>query len=128
MAFKDTLRKLMDEKNIKAVALSRETGLSEGVISEYLSGKKEPKGRGSISIAKALNVSLDELWDTEFKGTSTVTHTKKEPTLNDELTQELIKMLLSKGLIKENIPLSAEDHKRLVNCFDIVTDAYKKLL
>lgn len=74
MSFKDSLRRLMDEKKIKAVTLSKETGLSEGVISEYLSGKKEPKGRGSILIARALGVSLDELWDTEFKSFPAIPH------------------------------------------------------
>jgi transcriptional regulator with XRE-family HTH domain len=54
--------------------LSRATGIGEGLISEYLSGKKEPTGRNSILIAKALGASLDELWavpqmDENKKGT-----------------------------------------------------------
>lgn len=67
MAFANKLRELLQLRNMKAVELSRETGLSEGVISEYLSGKKEPRGRQSIAIAKALDVSLDTLWETGFK-------------------------------------------------------------
>lgn len=63
MAFKDTLRRLMDEQGMKATTLSKLSGISEGLISEYLSGKKEPLGKTSIAIAKALGVSLDVLWD-----------------------------------------------------------------
>lgn len=66
MAFQDKLKELMTEKNMKAVDLARATGLSEASISDYLKGKKEPRGRQSIAIAKALDVSLDILWETGF--------------------------------------------------------------
>lgn len=66
MGFATKLRSLMEFNNIKAVELARKTGLSEAAISDYLKGKKEPRGKQSIEIAKALNVSLDTLWETEF--------------------------------------------------------------
>lgn len=77
MAFQDKLKKLLTEKNMKAVDLARSTGLSEAAISDYLKGKKEPRGRQSISIAKALEVSLDTLWETGFQ------ETKKSPELTE---------------------------------------------
>lgn len=43
------------------------TGLSEAAISDYLNGKKEPRGKQSAAIAKALNVSLDDLWETGYQ-------------------------------------------------------------
>ena len=64
MPFSDTLRLLLSEKNMKAADLARATGLSEAAISDYLNGKKEPRGRQSIAIAEALGVSLDRLWET----------------------------------------------------------------
>lgn len=66
MAFPDQLKKLMGERNMKAVDVARATGLSEAAISDYLKGKKEPRGRQSIALAKALNISLDMLWETDF--------------------------------------------------------------
>lgn len=66
MAFADQLRELMTMRGLKAVELARSTGLSEAAISDYLKGKKEPRGRQSIAIAKALGVSLDTLWETNF--------------------------------------------------------------
>lgn len=64
MAFKDTLRRLLDEKDMKAVDLAKAANISEAIVSVYLKGDKEPKGKTSVSIAKALEVTLDELWQT----------------------------------------------------------------
>lgn len=66
MAFADKLKEMLNKNGIKAVDLARSTGLSEAAISDYLKGKKEPRGRQSIAIAKALNVSLDVLWETGY--------------------------------------------------------------
>lgn len=63
MSFASTLKKLMFDRGIKAADLARATNLSEAAISDYLSGKKEPRGKQSIAIAKALGVSLDVLWE-----------------------------------------------------------------
>lgn len=67
MAFADKLKDLLNQNNMKAIDLARATGLSEASISDYLNRKKEPRGQQSISIAKALNVSLDTLWETEYQ-------------------------------------------------------------
>ena len=64
--FSQHLRRLMTERGMTAAQLARETGLSEAAISGYLHGKKEPRGAQSISIAAALGVTLDTLWQTEF--------------------------------------------------------------
>ena len=66
MAFADKLKELLNQKNMKAIDLARSTGLSEAAISDYINRKKEPRGQQSIAIAKALNVSLDTLWETEY--------------------------------------------------------------
>lgn len=67
MAFQNQLRKLMNQNGKKAADLARATGLSEAAISDYLNGKKEPRGRQSVALAKALNTSLDTLWETDFQ-------------------------------------------------------------
>lgn len=66
MAFKDNLRKLLDDNNMKPVDLAKATGLSEAIVSNYLSGKKEPMGKTCFKIAKALNITVDELLETGF--------------------------------------------------------------
>lgn len=81
MSFSDKLKDLMNQNKMKAVDLAKATGLSEAIISDYLKGKKEPRGRQSIAIAKVLNVSLDVLWETNF-----ISETQKER--NSTLTNE----------------------------------------
>ena len=46
------------------VDFAKAANVSEAIVSMYLSGKKEPKGKTCIAIAKALNVSLDNLLET----------------------------------------------------------------
>ncbi len=71
MSFADKLKEMLNKNGLKAADLARATGLSEAAISDYLKGKKEPRGRQSIAIAKALNVSLDTLWETGYDNTGT---------------------------------------------------------
>lgn len=66
MSFADKLKEMLNKNELKAADLARATGLSEAAISDYLKGKKEPRGRQSIAIAKALHVSLDTLWETGY--------------------------------------------------------------
>lgn len=49
MANMSNLFKLMDERGIKAIQLSKETGISTGLISEWKNGIKQP---GKKSLAK----------------------------------------------------------------------------
>lgn len=85
MSFADKLKEMLNKNGLKAADLARATGLSEAAISDYLKGKKEPRGRQSIAIAKALNVSLDTLWETGYDNTS----------LNDPLDSEISKLYSS---------------------------------
>lgn len=54
------IRQAMELKGIKAVDLVQATGLGKSAISQYISGKYEPKQVAIHKIAKALNVS--EAW------------------------------------------------------------------
>ena len=54
------LREALDKREIKAVELSKKTGVPEGAISYYLAGKSQPKGDRLYTICAALNVS--EAW------------------------------------------------------------------
>lgn len=85
MSFADKLKEMLNKNGLKAADLARATGLSEAAISDYLKGKKEPRGRQSIAIAKALNVSLDTLWETGYDNTNP----------NDPKTDEALSLFLS---------------------------------
>ena len=106
MAFKDTLIRLMHDRNMKAAELSRRSGVTEASLSEYINGKKEPMGKASIAIAKALGVTLDELWDFNLE-------TEGLP----GNTQPAIEVALSKIPLL-NLPVSAGDGQWLAEGYE----------
>lgn len=59
-SFTSRMRKAMDIRNMKQADLVEKTGLPKSAISQYYSGKYEPKQKGIYLIAKALNVN--EAW------------------------------------------------------------------
>lgn len=61
MSLSETLPRLLEERKMKPADLSRETGISTGRISGYISGDSQPTLSKAIAIADALHISLDEL-------------------------------------------------------------------
>lgn len=57
--FNVVFSEILQERNVSAYKLSMNTGISQGLISEYKSGKKEPTLQNLIKIADYLDVSLD---------------------------------------------------------------------
>lgn len=60
--FCSRLRDNLELRGWSQSALARETGLSQAVISKYLLAKSEPGAKELGLIAKALDVTMDELW------------------------------------------------------------------
>jgi transcriptional regulator with XRE-family HTH domain len=61
MEFKDILKAIMAEKDLKQADLCRMTNIPTSLMSNYLSGIKSPALSNSKLIASALDVSLDVL-------------------------------------------------------------------
>ena len=59
--FKDRFVQLLQEKNITGYRLAKITGLSQGLISDYKSGRCIPSAAASTKIAEALGITVDEL-------------------------------------------------------------------
>lgn len=59
--FSARLKKAMTDADMTQKQLSDETGLGKSSISQYLSGKNEPKGKTMILIANALDVPVEWL-------------------------------------------------------------------
>ena len=57
--FAQRMKKAMDERRVTQSDLASMTGLGRSSISQYLSGKNEPKVKTIMTIADALNVSVD---------------------------------------------------------------------
>lgn len=57
MSYSDNLKQAMEERNMSQAELSALTGIGKSSISQYLSGKNEPKAKATEKIAEALDVS-----------------------------------------------------------------------
>lgn len=79
--FSERLRKILNEKTIKASQLAELTGLSESLISQYLNDKIEPKNDKLLIISEALNVDLLSLMgiDKQYDEYKQVTNKDNKP-------------------------------------------------
>lgn len=123
MAFSNKLKETMVNREMRAADLARETGLSEAIISEYLSGKKEPRGKQSVLIARALRISLDELWETGFNGEEKAPASEQEPLISMEASNRL---LVELGFIREGEQLSDDDLAFLTNVIGLLDNWFSR--
>lgn len=61
MSFSKTLKRLLDEKNLSQAELCRLTGIPTSLMSNYVKGIKSPTLTNSLKLAKAFEISMDEL-------------------------------------------------------------------
>ncbi len=59
--FKERFAALIKERGLSQKELAQKTNLTEGAVSHYLKGDREPKGAILLSIANALETSTDYL-------------------------------------------------------------------
>lgn len=59
--FSEILVNLLDKKGVKASALSKETGITEALISNWKSGRQVPKYDSLQKLSRYFNVSADYL-------------------------------------------------------------------
>ena len=57
------LKEVLDEKNMSLVTLSEKTGIEKGNLSAISNNKKNPTVETLSKIAKALQISLAELFE-----------------------------------------------------------------
>lgn len=108
----DRLREAMTARGKKQVDLVRETGIDKGSISNYLSGRYEPKQEAIYKLAKALDVSEMWLW-----GYDVPQERPKEQKNNDAIADIVVRLRTD-----EKFLLAVEK----VYCFD--TDKLESLL
>lgn len=64
--FRRRLKEKMEEKGLRQIDLSRQTGIERSLISSYLSGRYEPKDDRLQSLAKVLD--CDPMWLAGYDG------------------------------------------------------------
>lgn len=85
------LKEAMDKTHMKQADLARVTGLSKGGISNYVTGRYEPKSDIISKLAKALNCSEMWLWgyDVPMERTKTPSPSKEDLTEEEKVLLDL---------------------------------------
>ncbi|WP_406033730.1 helix-turn-helix domain-containing protein [Treponema saccharophilum] len=96
---KNRLAALIKERGLSQKELAQKTNLTEGAISHYLKGDREPRGAILLNIANALDTSTDYL-------------SGKTDEVKPEGADDEVQMVFQ--LVARNAPnMSAEDKERL---------------
>ena len=61
MEMKSRIKMLMEEKNMNQKQLAKAAGITEASMSKYLSGERTPRIDIIVNIARALEVTVDDL-------------------------------------------------------------------
>lgn len=59
--FADNLRRIMSDRGMTQAELGKAVGISQGNVSMYVTGRREPRATCVMRIATALGVSADDL-------------------------------------------------------------------
>lgn len=84
---KDRLQEALDLRDVRAIDLSRKTGIPKNTLSNYLKGNTKPKADRIYQIAAALEVS--EAWLLGYDVPATRTEEQKK---NDNLVQVIAQL------------------------------------
>ena len=102
------LREAMALAGKKQVDLVRETGIDKGSISNYLSGRYEPKADAIYKLATALNVS--EMWLWGYDVPMEKTHSQKK---NDAIADIVVRLRTDEDLLSAVERLCSFDSDKL---------------
>ena len=97
----DKILHLMDINNVSAAQLTREAGITNGLITQWKSRKQVPSTKSLSKIAAYFNVSLDWLAGNEQKN--------KPLTEREKLIEECLDIMNS---LPEDYQKAARDHLR----------------
>lgn len=87
MAIKNNIQDILDQRNIRAVALADTLGISTSQMSRLINGQRRLTYEWVLKICKALDVTADELIDTPQ-------HMKVAATCDEALMQSVLMMVL----------------------------------
>ena len=80
----ERLKEAMQKRQLKQADLARATGLAKGGISNYVTGRYEPKSDVISKLAKALNCSEMWLWGYDVPMERQEKNPPEEPKLSEE--------------------------------------------
>lgn len=102
--FGERLKEALEKRNLSAAELSRRTGISEGMISQYKSGAYVAKQKKLEIFSKALNVSIPWLMGQDVS--MELNSLPSDAVPYDPIVHEIPIL----GYISAGLPLYAEEH------------------
>lgn len=111
----ERLREAMNAIGKKQVDLVRETGIDKGSISNYLSGRYEPKQEAIYKLAIALDVSEMWLWGYDVPSVR-----PKEQKNNDAIADIVVKLRTDKKFLQAVMKIYAFDSDKLDSFLNLI--------
>ena len=112
----DRLRQAIQESGKKQADIVRETGLDKSSLSNYLSGKYEPKQKAIMALARALDVSEMWLWGYDVPKERTPEQKK-----NDDLARIVVEIRRRPELFEMVLKLSKLPDAEFASIDQLVT-------
>lgn len=101
------IKRLMKEKNIDQTQLANLLGVTQGSVSQWLTGRTTPRGKKLEQLAAVFGVTVSELMSEE----------KKEDTSKEDYIRELEQKLLK--ATTELLEYKTRENERLKNNQDV---------
>ena len=117
----DRLRQAIQESGKKQADIVRETGLDKSSLSNYLSGKYEPKQKAIMALARALDVSEMWLWGYDVPKERTPEQKK-----NDDLARIVVEIRRRPELFEMVLKLSKLPDAEFASIDQLVTALVNK--
>ena len=111
----ERLKEAMDLARMKQADLARVTGLSKGGISNYVTGRYEPKADIIGKLAKALNCSETWLW-----GYDAPRNRPLEQKKNDRITDIINRLKMDTEFAEMIIDLDSLDEDKLASIKNLI--------
>jgi transcriptional regulator with XRE-family HTH domain len=115
----ERLREAMNATGKKQVDLVRATGIDKGSISNYLSGRYEPKQEAIYKLAIALNVSEMWLWGYDVPAERQEEPAKKEKK-NDAIADIVVKLRTDEKFLQAVMKIYNFDSDKLDSFLNLI--------
>ncbi|WKY44433.1 helix-turn-helix transcriptional regulator [Eubacteriaceae bacterium ES2] len=123
----DLFEKLLNDNNVTAYRVSKDTGISTATLSDWKKGRSTPKADKLQKIADYFKVSIEY-----FTGSETKPENKPELNRRDQrdieklLNETRDQLLNSEGLMFDGKPATEEEIKQILDAMQIGLEMAKK--
>lgn len=130
MTFAEKLQRALDKSGMTRSELADKAGISRPMITNYLNGGYKAKQNNIFKLARALNISENELIEDEYVSEhSSPTHAPAPDNTvqsNNIDSNDIINTLHQDGVMLDGCPLSPDEAERLRESIQLAIKQAKK--